>query len=63
MSERLTACPQCRSTAITTVKLHNPETHDMNCDADLRCEDCKHEWVGRVTSPYCQEQRRQGFWI
>ena len=63
MSERLVTCPQCKGTHTTTVKLHNPDTTDMNTNADLKCHECQHEWVGRVSSPYAQEQRRRGWWI
>ncbi len=62
MSERLTQCLGCGSTNVETVKIHNPDTHDMNADATLRCLDCNHEWEGRVTSPKKEEQRANG-WI
>jgi len=62
MSERLTTCPSCNSTHVLTVKIHNPDTHDMNANATLKCGDCGHEWEGRVTSPYMEEQRSNG-WV
>ena len=58
MSERLTLCPKCQSRWIETVKIHNPETTDMNARATLRCETCKHEWEDRITSPHYRELRR-----
>jgi transposase-like protein len=63
MSERMIQCPKCRSVNVETVKVHNPETHDMNADATLRCRDCNHEWEGRVGSDYHHEQRRRGWRI
>lgn len=61
MAERLNKCPKCQSTYLKTMKLHNPETCDMNCNATLRCEDCKHEWEGLVRSPNHQRDRDMGF--
>lgn len=63
MSERLTKCPECGSYHVETVTTHNPETHDMNAKATLRCRDCKHEWEGKVMSPRMRENRRRGFCI
>ena len=62
MSERLTKCKSCGSVDIETISLLNPETCDMNCQALLRCEDCKCVFEGRVTSPYYEKQRERG-WI
>ena len=61
MSERLTLCPTCRSRFVSTVVIHNPETHDMNARATLKCDDCQHEWEGRVTSPRTQDDIDRGF--
>jgi hypothetical protein len=61
MSERLSRCPACQSLDVETVKVHNPETHDMNSDATLRCRSCEHEWEGLVTSPYYEDQMDRGF--
>lgn len=63
MSERLTTCPECGSTYVVTVKIHNPDTHDMNADATLKCHDCDHEWEGQVTSPKTEEDRDNGWSI
>jgi len=62
---KLTQCPVCKGTHTTVLKLHNPETQDMNCDATIRCEadGCKHEWEGRVTSPDHEWKRSMGFVI
>jgi hypothetical protein len=60
MSERLNTCPACQSRRVRVVKILNPDTTDMNANADLKCEDCQHEWVGRVTSPLYERLRRQG---
>jgi len=62
MAERLTKCKSCGSVDVDTVSLLNPETHDMNCDAVLRCNSCKCVFNGRVTSPHYHEQRAKG-WI
>lgn len=60
MASRLTLCPECKSTNVDTVKLHNPNTGDLNCHATLRCNDCEHQWEGRVTSPRVKRLRAQG---
>lgn len=54
MSERLTLCPKCDSFNVVTVKIHNPDTGDLNAQATLKCNDCKHEWEGLVTSPHTE---------
>lgn len=58
----LNQCPKCKSTVTLTIKIHNPETQDMNADAILQCEDCKHIWEDIVASPYTEEQYKLG-WI
>jgi hypothetical protein len=63
MASRITTCPLCKSQHIRVVKIHNPNTKDMNSNATLRCEDCNHEWEGHVASAYHKEQRRRGFSI
>jgi len=63
MAERLTTCPKCNSFAVSVVKIHNPETTDMNAKASLKCRDCDHEWEGKETSPYHKECRRKGWAI
>lgn len=63
MSEILTKCPKCESYHVETMTIHNPETHSMNANATLRCQDCKHEWEGKVMSPWMRENRRRGFCI
>jgi len=63
MSQILTTCPKCESRHVETKIIHNPDTTNMNAKATLRCQDCQHEWEGRVTSPYHEENRRRGFCI
>jgi len=60
MAQRRTKCPECQSWRVETVKIHNPDTHDMNANATLRCLGCDHTWEGRVISPRQQELRRKG---
>ena len=61
MSERITLCPECNSSNIETVKIHNPDTHDMNSQATLLCRACKHIWEGLIKSDYMADQQREGF--
>lgn len=61
MSERLTKCPKCFALEPTVIKIHNPDTHDMNAQATLECWDCAYNWEGKVTSPRLEEARRKGF--
>ena len=60
---RSTRCPKCESLDVETVKIHNPDTHDMNSNATLKCRTCGHVWEGRITSEYHLEQRRRGVCI
>ena len=64
MSERLEQCPECNTTDIVVLKVHNPETMDMNSDATLQCTKpmCEHTWEGRTASNCYQKQREWG-WI
>lgn len=61
MSERRIKCPQCFALDPTVVKIHNPDTCDMNAKATLKCWDCEHVWEGKTTSPKLEEDRRKGF--
>lgn len=63
MSERLNKCPKCKSTNLIVIKIHNPETHDLNANATLECEDCKNIYKDRVPSPYYKEEYNRGFVI
>jgi len=63
MAERLNKCPNCGCRFYKVLWMHNPETNDMNAKADLECEDCKHVWQDKVTSPYYQRQRQRGYII
>lgn len=65
MSERLTQCPKCNTTDIDVLKVHNPDTRDMNCDATLQCAKpmCEHIWQGRIGSKYHEYERRMGWSI
>jgi len=55
MSVRLSGCPKCSGVNVGAIKIHNPETTDLNSHATLKCEDCKHEWEGKTTSKHTQE--------
>jgi len=57
MSERINICPGCKSKNIEILKIINPETKGMNCEADIRCKECGEEWDGRVTSPYHKKNK------
>jgi hypothetical protein len=63
MAERLTKCKSCGSTDVETVSLVNPDTHDMNCDAMLRCNTCKCVFNGLVASPRYYRDREEGWLI
>ncbi len=63
MSERIDTCPECNSSCLEVVKIHNPETTDMNCKASLKCIHCEHEWEGEITSPFHKKQRELGYRI
>lgn len=60
MAVRQTLCPKCEGRHIEVLKILNPETHDMNADADLKCVTCEHLWVGRITSPRHEKLRARG---
>lgn len=60
MSERITTCPSCGSDDVKTVRLHDPDTHDLNCRADLECRKCGRAWEGRVTSPWTESEMKRG---
>lgn len=62
MAERLNKCPNCSKHWYQVLKIHNPETHDMNARATLECETCKHVWEDKVTSPYWERQKERG-WV
>ena len=63
MAQRRNKCPECSSYDLTVVEELNPNTTDLNMRAKLRCEDCEHEWEGRITSHHYQRQREMGFVI
>ena len=63
MSERINQCHLCKSTDVAVVMIHNPDTQDLNSMATLKCNHCNNEWLGRVTSPWTEKQRRDGFLI
>lgn len=58
--ERLPTCPACKAIGAKTVKVHSPDTRDMNSPATLECFDCAHQWEGLVTSPWLREQQEKG---
>ena len=60
MSERITLCPKCRGDDVDVIKIHNPETHDMNSEATLHCLTCDNTWEGEVTSHRTEELYRKG---
>jgi ribosomal protein L33 len=61
MSERLTVCIKCGSKNLTTLKVLDPNTTNMNMKAKLKCSDCGKEAVYEVVSNYTRNKRRQGF--
>lgn len=61
MSERLEFCPRCKILHPKIIKVHNPETGDMNSNATLECEICFLRWEGQITSKYMQEQIERGW--
>jgi transposase-like protein len=61
MAERLTTCPECKSADVQVLKIINPETWDLNADADLLCDSCHHEWRGKVNSPNRERDRENGW--
>jgi len=67
MAERLNKCPKCGATqwGDDIVKVHNPDTTDMNMKATLRCvdPDCGHEWEGLVMSNHHRRGRERGEYI
>ena len=63
MAQRLNQCPKCKSTLVSVLKIHNPDTHDMNANATLKCISCLHEWEDKITSPYQVEMRCRGLEI
>lgn len=63
MSERRIKCPKCFGLDPIVIRIHNPDTDDLNANATLECLDCLHTWEGKVTSPRLEEDRRKGFVI
>lgn len=49
MNERLITCPECNSTEVEVVQIHDPHTTNINCRATLRCEN-GHTWEGLVAN-------------
>ncbi len=62
MGEYQPRCPKCGSLESEIVKIHNPETYDMQARASLRCQACTIQWEGLVTSPNIAAARKKG-WI
>jgi hypothetical protein len=62
MAERRSKCPKCFALDPDVVKIHNPETCDMNANVTLKCWDCLHTWEGKTTSPKHEEDKEKG-WI
>ena len=60
MSERLARCHKCGEPEPEVVKVHNPETYDLNARATLRCSKCGETWEGLVTSPKTADLRARG---
>ena len=58
MAERRAKCSVCQSFKIEVVMVHNPDTTRMNSDATLKCTECQHTWMGKVTSEYNLMLRR-----
>jgi len=63
MAIKLNECPKCRSFNVRVVKVHNPDTQDMNAKATLACDDCGNEFEGRITSDHHKRQRAMGHCI
>ena len=63
MAERRIKCPKCFALDPTVVKIHNPDTHDMNAHATLECWDCLYTWVGNSSSPRYEEDKAKGYII
>ena len=61
MAERRIKCPKCFALDPDVVKIHNPDTADMNSDATLQCWDCAFTWEGKTTSARLKEERLKGF--
>lgn len=62
VAERLTKCPKCFAVEPNIIKIHNPETSDMNANATLECWDCLYIWEGKTSSPRYEEDKSKG-WI
>jgi hypothetical protein len=48
-------CPECLSDNVKTLRVHNPDTMQVNVDVTLRCSDCQHTWKGLIESDYSKE--------
>jgi len=48
-------CPECLSDNVKTLRVHNPDTMQVNADVTLRCSDCQHTWEGLIESDYSKE--------
>lgn len=59
MAEILNTCPNCKFRFPEVIKLHNPDTQDMNCKATFKCEKCNHTWDGLETSPHYKRLREK----
>jgi len=63
MSTRQVRCPECSSSLVKIVKVHDPETTHMKSHATLKCSSCGHEWEGTITSESHKRGRQQGRYI
>lgn len=61
MSERLTRCIKCGTSNLTTLKIINPDTTDMNMKAKLKCDECSHMAIYDVMSNHFKIKRSRGF--
>jgi len=61
MAERRDKCPKCFAYDPNVLEILNPETTDLNAKANLECYECKYVWEDKITSPYYEKMRDQGF--
>lgn len=60
MAERKTYCPECASIDIK-IEILNPDTLDMNSNANIVCNKCDHVWLDKVSSPLYKSKREKGY--
>jgi hypothetical protein len=63
MAEKIIICPSCKDHYYEIVKIHNPDTCDLNSKATLICKQCNIQWEGLVASSHYKQQREYGWTI